>query len=63
MKPSFVLVSRAHLLLVKARLDTFEVDWEGMWFAITARICPNALTFENVDQYGWEHCSDMAEPV
>ena len=48
---------------MEARLDTLEMDWEGKWFAITARVCPNRLTFESVDQDGWEEDGDMPEPV
>ncbi|KAH8743482.1 hypothetical protein F5883DRAFT_722633 [Diaporthe sp. PMI_573] len=48
---------------MEARLDTLEVDWEGNWFGITARVCPNRLTFENVDQDGWEPSSGVPEPV
>ena len=31
------------------RTSTLEEDWEGKWFAVTARICPNKLAFDGVD--------------
>jgi len=37
-----------------ARTATLEDDWEGKWFTIIARLCPNKLTFHGVTLDGWE---------
>lgn len=37
-----------------ARTATLEEDWEGKWFTIVARLCPNKLTFHGVSLDGWE---------
>jgi hypothetical protein len=37
-----------------ARTATLEDDWEGKWFTIVARLCPNKLTFHGVRLDGWE---------
>ena len=36
------------------RTATLEDDWEGKWFTIVARVCPNKLTFHGVHLDGWE---------
>jgi hypothetical protein len=36
------------------RMATIEDDWEGKWFTITARVCPNKLTFHGVRLDGLE---------
>lgn len=33
-----------------ARTATLEEDWEGKWFTIVARLCPNKLTFHGVSE-------------
>jgi hypothetical protein len=38
----------------EARTATLEDDWEGKWFTIVARLCPNKLTFYGVTLDGWE---------
>ena len=38
----------------EVRTPTLEDDWEGKWFTIVARICPNKLTFLGVRLDGWE---------
>jgi hypothetical protein len=37
-----------------ARIATLEEDWEGKWFTIVARLCPNKLTFRGVRLDGWD---------
>ncbi|KAK8121489.1 hypothetical protein PG999_005609 [Apiospora kogelbergensis] len=36
------------------RTATLEEDWEGKWFTITARVCPNQLSFQGVSLDGWD---------
>ena len=36
------------------RTATLEDDWEGNWFTIVARLCPNKLTFHGVSMDGWD---------
>ncbi|KAK8106681.1 hypothetical protein PG999_010040 [Apiospora kogelbergensis] len=36
------------------RTATLEEDWEGRWFTITARVCPNQLSFQGVSLDGWD---------
>ena len=36
------------------RTTTLEQDWDGKWFTIVARLCPNKLTFRGVRLDGWE---------
>ncbi|KAM0322094.1 hypothetical protein ACHAQA_009723 [Verticillium albo-atrum] len=38
----------------EARTATLEDDWEGKWFTIAARVCPNKLTFHGMAVDGWE---------
>jgi hypothetical protein len=38
----------------EARTATLQEDWEGKWFTIVARLCPNRLTFHGVKLDGWE---------
>jgi hypothetical protein len=37
-----------------AKTATLEEDWEGKWFTIVARLCPNKLTFHGITLDGWE---------
>ncbi len=38
----------------EATQTTLEEDWEGKWFTIVARLCPNKLAFHGVRLDGWE---------
>lgn len=45
------------------KADTLQDEWEGEWFVITAGVCPNLLTFEGVEEDGWEEDSDKPKAV
>lgn len=42
------------------RTAAIEDDWEGKWFTIVARLCPNKLNFHGMTVDGWE---TDAQPV
>jgi hypothetical protein len=38
----------------EAKETTLEKDWEGKWFLIVARLCPNKLTFQDIRLEDWK---------
>ncbi|KAH8742780.1 hypothetical protein F5883DRAFT_610237 [Diaporthe sp. PMI_573] len=46
---------------LEAKPESLGSDWEGQWFVVTARICPNILTFEGIEQDSWGE--ESSKPV
>ncbi|KAH8755390.1 hypothetical protein F5883DRAFT_430760, partial [Diaporthe sp. PMI_573] len=44
-----------------ARPATLEEDWEGKWFTMISRICPNKLTFQGVRLDCWQDNSHAVQ--
>ena len=45
---------------LEAKPESLDSDWEGQWFVVTARICPNILTFKGIEESSWDEQSSKS---
>ena len=48
---------------LEAKYTTLAEDWEGKWYTIVARVCPNKLSFGSISLDGWEKDQNQAIDV